>query len=186
VALAPNGGRLGVYSMPDNRHGYVVHQDRALELGSRPVFTVEGTGPLGAGLSTSTSSPNRPARTFGRPTASAPMVQPPCSVRWAIIPSICVRMQRLILSVASAPCGPVRLRPIVISSIANKKNRQPDAFDANLLRQPAFMQLKKDRPIAIQVATTVEGANVLINLPPFSRRLSGLQPQHDRLQSRDV
>ena len=50
VALAPNGGRLGECSIPANRQGYSVLQDWALELGSRPVFAVEGTGSFGAGL----------------------------------------------------------------------------------------------------------------------------------------
>lgn len=50
VALAPNGGRLGECSIPANRQGYGVLQDWALELGSRPVFAVEGTGSFGAGL----------------------------------------------------------------------------------------------------------------------------------------
>jgi transposase len=50
VALAPNGGRLGECSIPANRQGHGVLQDWALELGSRPVFAVEGTGSFGAGL----------------------------------------------------------------------------------------------------------------------------------------
>lgn len=50
VALAPNGGRLGECSIPANRQGYSVLQDWALELGSRPVFAVEGTRSFGAGL----------------------------------------------------------------------------------------------------------------------------------------
>jgi len=37
-------------SIPANRQGYGVLQDWALELGSRSVFTVEGTGAFGAGL----------------------------------------------------------------------------------------------------------------------------------------
>jgi transposase len=50
VALAPNGRRLGECSIPANRQGYGVLQDWALELGSRPVFAIEGTGTFGAGL----------------------------------------------------------------------------------------------------------------------------------------
>jgi transposase len=50
VALAPNGGRLGECSIPANRQGHSVLQDWTLELGSRPVFAVEGTGSFGAGL----------------------------------------------------------------------------------------------------------------------------------------
>jgi hypothetical protein len=50
-------------------------------------------------------------------------VPPPCSLRWAIIPSDCVQTRRLLLSVASAPCPPVRARPTVIASIAEATAR---------------------------------------------------------------
>ena len=289
MALAPNGGRLGECSIPANRKGYSVLQDWALELGSRPVFAVEGTGSFGAGLcrellavgysvveinrpdrstrrrlgkddaidaeaaarsflagtatiapkggthlvemirllkgnkdsasksrtrainqikailvtapavlreqleplanddlmvtctafrvplvdspmaaakrpyaflpggcyawsgrslncwTTSTSSPNRPALASGRPTASAPMVPPPCSLRWAIIPSDCVQMQRLLLSVASAPCTPVRVRPIVIASIAVATARPMQRSTASL--SYACFGTSKPRPM---------------------------------------
>jgi transposase len=50
VALLTNGARLGECSIPANRQGYSILKDWALELGSRPVFAVEGTGSFGAGL----------------------------------------------------------------------------------------------------------------------------------------
>ncbi len=50
VALAPNGGLLGECSIPANRQDYSDLQDWALDLGSRAVFVVEGTGSFGAGL----------------------------------------------------------------------------------------------------------------------------------------
>jgi hypothetical protein len=86
-----------------------------------------------------------PALASGRPTASAPMVPPPCSLRWAIIPSDCVQMQRLLLSVASAPCPPIRVRPIVIASIAEATARPMQRSTASL--SYACVGTSKPRPM---------------------------------------
>ena len=47
-------------------------------------------------------------------------------------------------------------------------------FGGNLLRQPAFVQLKKDRPAAFRVASELEGADELMNQAIFLGTYPGL------------
>lgn len=49
-------------------------------------------------------------------------------------------------------------------------------FGGNLLRQPVFVQLKKDRPNAFRVATSMPGADLLMNSALFLGTYPGLSP----------
>ena len=49
VVLSPNGGRLAE-SITANQQGYSDLRSWALELGTKPIFAIEGTGSFGAGL----------------------------------------------------------------------------------------------------------------------------------------
>ncbi len=50
-------------------------------------------------------------------------------------------------------------------------------FGGNLLRQPAFLQLKKDRPEAIRQSSTLAGADSLMNEAIFLGTYPGLMPK---------
>lgn len=47
-------------------------------------------------------------------------------------------------------------------------------FGGNLLRQPVFVQLKKDRPSAFRVATPLTGADTIMNTAIFLGTYPGL------------
>jgi CDP-6-deoxy-D-xylo-4-hexulose-3-dehydrase len=47
-------------------------------------------------------------------------------------------------------------------------------FGGNLLRQPVFVQLKKDRPSAFRVATPLTGADEIMNTALFLGTYPGL------------
>ena len=49
-------------------------------------------------------------------------------------------------------------------------------FGGNLLRQPVFVQLKKDRPSAFRVATALTGADEIMNTALFLGTYPGLTP----------
>jgi CDP-6-deoxy-D-xylo-4-hexulose-3-dehydrase len=49
-------------------------------------------------------------------------------------------------------------------------------FGGNLLRQPAFVQLKKDRPTALRVVGEMPGADELMNHALFIGTYPGLTP----------
>ena len=70
VALAPNGGKLGECSIPVNRQGYSDLQAWALELGSCPVFAIEGTGSYSAGLCRELMASGFPVMEINRPDRS--------------------------------------------------------------------------------------------------------------------
>jgi CDP-6-deoxy-D-xylo-4-hexulose-3-dehydrase len=50
-------------------------------------------------------------------------------------------------------------------------------FGGNLLRQPAFVQLKKDRPQAFRVAGDLAGADELMSTALFLGTYPGLTPE---------
>ena len=50
VALSANGGRLAECRIPANQQGYSDLRSWSLELGTKPIFAIEGTGSFGAGL----------------------------------------------------------------------------------------------------------------------------------------
>ena len=47
-------------------------------------------------------------------------------------------------------------------------------FGGNLLRQPAFVQLKHDRPDALRLATSMEGSDEIMNSTLFLGTFPGL------------
>jgi CDP-6-deoxy-D-xylo-4-hexulose-3-dehydrase len=47
-------------------------------------------------------------------------------------------------------------------------------FGGNLLRQPAFVQLKKDRPEALRIAAPLTGADEIMNTAIFLGTYPGL------------
>jgi CDP-6-deoxy-D-xylo-4-hexulose-3-dehydrase len=49
-------------------------------------------------------------------------------------------------------------------------------FGGNLLRQPAFVQLRKDRPSALRVAGSLSGADELMQRALFLGTYPGLTP----------
>ena len=49
-------------------------------------------------------------------------------------------------------------------------------FGGNLLRQPVFVQLKKDRPSSFRVAAPLTGADQIMNTAIFLGTYPGLTP----------